>query len=36
MNGGELLSVKNLCIWYTPDQPVLSDLSLDLGTAPSM
>lgn len=32
MNGGELLSLKNLCAWYTPDKPVLSKFSLDLGT----
>lgn len=32
MNSGELLSLKNLCAWYTPDKPVLSDFSLDLGT----
>ena len=36
MNDGELLSLKNLCTWYTPDQSVLSDLSLDLGTTTSM
>lgn len=31
MSSRELLSLKNLCAWYTPDKPVLSDFSLDLG-----
>lgn len=31
MNSGEFLSLKNLCAWYTPDKPVLSDFSLELG-----
>ncbi|MCJ7834662.1 ABC transporter ATP-binding protein [Cuneatibacter sp. NSJ-177] len=30
MNGTTLLSLQNLSVWYAPDQPVLSDLSLDL------
>ena len=32
MSSRELLSLKNLCAWYAPDKPVLSDFSLDLGT----
>lgn len=32
MNGSELLTLKNLCVWYTVDSPVLSDFSLKLGT----
>lgn len=31
MNGGELLSIKNLKVWYTREKPVLSDFSIDLG-----
>lgn len=31
MNSEDLLSLKNLCVWYTPDKPVLSDFSLELG-----
>lgn len=32
MDSSELLFLKNLSVWYTADHPVLSDLSLDLGT----
>lgn len=32
MNSAELLTLKNLSVWYAADHPVLSDLSLDLGT----
>lgn len=32
MSGGELLSIKHLQAWYTPDKPVLSDFSMVLGT----
>lgn len=26
----QLLTVKNLCVWYQPEKPILSDLTLDL------
>lgn len=32
MSNSKLLSLNNLCVWYTQDKPVLSDFSLDLGT----
>lgn len=32
MNSEELLSLKNLHVWYTPDKHILSDFSLYLGT----
>lgn len=32
MNGSKLLVLNNLCVWYTPNNPVLSDLSIELGT----
>lgn len=32
MNSPDLLSLKNLCVWYTPGIPVLSDFSIELGT----
>ncbi|XCP84485.1 ABC transporter ATP-binding protein [Roseburia hominis] len=31
MCGGKLLTIKNLRVWYTPEKPVLSDFSIDLG-----
>ncbi len=31
MDGSELLVLKNLCVWYTSDKPVLSDFSIELG-----
>lgn len=30
MDHSKLLVLKNLCIWYTPDQPVLRDFSVEL------
>ena len=30
MNGPKLLTLKNLCVWYELDKPVLSDFSLEL------
>ena len=30
MDGSKLLVLKNLCVWYTPEKPVLSDFSIDL------
>ena len=32
MDGSSLLSLKNLNVWYDSGHPVLSDLSLELGT----
>lgn len=32
MGGGELLSLKNLSVWYTAGHPVFSGFSLELGT----
>jgi len=31
MDGSKLLVLKNLCAWYTPQKPILSDFSIELG-----
>ena len=31
MNDSKFLVFKNLCVWYTPDKPILSDFSIELG-----
>lgn len=31
MNDSKIFTLKNLCVWYTPGKPVLSDFSIDLG-----
>lgn len=32
MSSPDLLVLKNLCVWYAPGNPVLSDFSIELGT----
>jgi len=32
MEGLKLLELRDLCVWYAPGKPVLSEFSLDLGT----